>query len=147
MKKLKKYIVLLFYVASILLISCNKDTSDTVSQFDLLTKPIWKITGHTVEPGYDMNGDGVIDTDIYLYSTECEKASTIKFYSDGNVIHTISCNSVLTTKWSLGDKPDNKQLFINYQEYPILELSETTLKISYTKISTHQTDIYTYTAQ
>ena len=62
-------------------VACKKDNKE--SRMNLITSGNWKITALTIVPGYDIDGDGDLDTDIFQDFDLCEKDDYYIFKSNG----------------------------------------------------------------
>jgi hypothetical protein len=65
-----------------ILIACKKDKSDS-QRVDLISTGTWKLFGLTAQPGYDVDGDGYIDNNLYLFYDACEKDNIHTFRKNG----------------------------------------------------------------
>jgi hypothetical protein len=84
MKNYFKVFSMLVVASIFVLSSCEKKSDETKSTTEYLTAGNWKVTGMTVDPGFEFSG--IIITDIYKNLMEdCTKDDLIKFNIDGTV--------------------------------------------------------------
>lgn len=83
------FLILFLFILSFQ--SCFKDQDDTFNN-DLIGT--WKLTGYNVEGGFDINADGVADTNL-LNEIECPNDETLVFVSNGIVSSDKTYNPLL----------------------------------------------------
>ncbi len=132
MKKLQFITVMLVLGFSI---ACKKEMKDKKeSRMDLITSGTWKAIRVTAEPGYDYDIDGDIDTELFPLYDECDKDMGYTFKSNGVLEvkggHS-KCDTLGFQDYSLhwGFRNDEKNLLIERDDYLILELTTTRLKL------------------
>jgi hypothetical protein len=152
MKKLLVFFprLFLFLTFSFLLVRCSDDEEPQTT--DQLVQGSWGLTGHIINPGYDF-GTGPI-TDVYPFYDACEKdniyvlnASNVGEINEGPTKCDAADPQSYTMSWVL--KSNNTILNISYidqgftigQDYEILQLDATTMKLK----STFVEDNVTYT--
>ena len=79
MKKISNLIIVSMLC---LFAACKKDKSAS-ARMNLITTGSWKLFGLTTQPGSDMNGDGIIDNDLFLFYEDCEKDNIYTFKRNG----------------------------------------------------------------
>ena len=62
--------------------ACKKDKSES-ARMNLITTGTWKLNGLTAQPGLDLDGDGVIDNNIFMLYDVCEKDNIYSFKKNG----------------------------------------------------------------
>jgi Domain of unknown function (DUF5004) len=134
MKKIT-YIVTL----AILLFSmgCKKDNDKpNQSRMDLITAGQWKIIALTLVPGYDIDGDGDLDTDIFQDFDICEKDDFYVFKSNG--IFEVNegpskCDAsdpqVVSGSWSFANQ--EKEIILDGSPGTIEELTSSRLRMKF----------------
>ena len=65
--------------------ACKKDKSDS-PRMDFISTGTWKLFGLSAQPGYDVDGDGYIDNDIYQFYDVCEKDNVYTFKKNGEYV-------------------------------------------------------------
>ena len=132
MKKIQCVTIILVLGFSI---ACKKEMREKKeSGMDLITSGTWKVIAHTVEPGSDYDGDGDIDTDLFTLYNECDKDLSYAFKRNG-ILEVkgghLKCDTLgfqdYSIQWAF--KNDEKELLLERDEYQILELTSTKLKI------------------
>jgi hypothetical protein len=167
MKKPIIYYILLFAL-TLTFTSCKKDDdcqendnptpNTTPTKTDLLTGNYWKITAHTMSPGYDFLGNGELITDIYAYNAsfpenQCFMDNLLKFNTDYNVLSdagAILCEPGETQTRIIGYWAWNSnQSILTFGEssYELVELNTNTLKLKkvYEYYNNEGTALVTYT--
>ncbi len=129
------------YIVSIALLlfslGCKKDNAkQNQSRMDLITTGQWKIIALTLVPGYDIDGDGDIDTDIFQDFDLCEKDDYYIFKSNG--IFEVNegpskCDAsdpqVVSANWSFANQ--EKEIILDGTPGTIEELSTTRLRMRF----------------
>ncbi|POY36759.1 hypothetical protein C3K47_10400 [Solitalea longa] len=146
--KTNKMITLI--LTGVLLISgftaCKKDKDDDGpsggSKSELLDKK-WKITGMTIAPGLDIDGDGDLETDVFGFTQECAKDDYVIF-KKGGVSEAYSGNTLCDGEdgkvekgtWSFESNNTKVKVIdsdgITYI-WDIISLNNNTFKVSYTE--------------
>lgn len=133
-------VLVLFTVAS-----CQKSgensSNSSKSKTQLLTQKTWKIVAHTVNPPVDINGDGTADSDVYATVYEsCNKDDIYTFKSDGSGMvdeGPTKCDDTdpqsTAIQWLFKSNETVIQIKqgIVSLDFNLVELSESTLKVSY----------------
>lgn len=99
-----KYILIL----AVFFCSCKKNDTPTktdyTSQNSALLIGTWKLTGSAISPAYDVDGDGIIETDRFSKLESCNQEFYERYISGGNGQVKQNCNQVYkATTWSLSD--------------------------------------------
>jgi hypothetical protein len=141
MKKIIVSNVLLLFVLGFSL-SCKKDAAKT--RTDLLTSPVWVLSGWTTDPAVDINGDGILETDYYATFTDCQKNMSIKFKTDGTTTATDACTSAMANSTWYFSK-DETTLYMTDQANTILNLTDSELKFTRIYITGGITYTHTFT--
>jgi hypothetical protein len=116
---------------------CKKDNNkNSQSRMDLITSGHWQIIALTIEPGYDIDGDGDLDTDIFQDFDLCEKDDYFVFKSngelevnEGNSKCTPSDPQVTTGTWSFANQ--EKDIIFDGTPGSIEELSSLRLRMKF----------------
>ena len=145
MKKVK----IVFAIAVVLVaVACKKDNKN--SNMDLISSGSWKMTAFTVNPGYDYDGNGTIDTDIYSLYDACEKDDYYSFHTDGKMEVNegpTKCDAsdpqAFTVEWQFAN--NGKAIIIDGEQMAIDELSSSKLILDYNDYGTKT--IITFTKQ
>ena len=120
---------------SILMIclACKKENKE--NRMNLITSGSWKMIAFTVDPGYDYDWDGDIDTDIYAVTDQCEKDNLYLFkntgaleINEGSTKCDASDPQVYAADWEFSNS--ERDIIIAGEEFHIDELSNARLKIS-----------------
>jgi hypothetical protein len=117
---------------------CKKDKTKT----ELLTDGSWKLSAFTINPAIDVNGDGVLDTDLYnLVIQNCSKDDFVTFKTGGTLTSDegatkCSTSSPQTTSgtWAFADGEAKINITSDGNTIPtatIGTLDASTFKISY----------------
>jgi hypothetical protein len=151
----KKAALIILSVAVIA--GCKKDDNknSSTSKTQLLTTGNWKLTSDYLDPGYDVNGDGIADHEMINFYDACEKDNTLTFKSDGTVTideGPTKCNPTdpqsQSTTWKFVN--NESQLDVgpvgSDNVVDLVQLSTTVLKIkeTYTSQGVTYTETYTY---
>jgi hypothetical protein len=65
-----------------LLLSCKKDEKSK-TRTELLTSGSWHVTAYEVDPAFDWDGDGDLETNVYEIMDQCIKDDHTTFNADG----------------------------------------------------------------
>jgi len=79
---MKKVSIIVVVGLLCLSVACKKDKSES-GRMNLITTGSWKLFGLTVQPGHDLDGDGIVDNDLFLMYDECEKDNIYTFKKNG----------------------------------------------------------------
>ena len=130
MKQLQTIIAIAVLVVCV---ACKKENKE--NRMDLVTSGSWRMIAFTINPGYDYDADGDIDTDIFAVTEACVKDDIFFFKRDGafEVDQGASkCDAMdpqtYTTDWEFSN--NERSIIISGEEYDIEELSSTRLRIS-----------------
>lgn len=153
-KQLQNKILLLLF-ASTFIISCKKTKDEAIvkTKTELLTTGTWKLTSYTSTPAYDWYGTGVYAIDILaaLYPCEADGFDTYKINGIVEINEgALRCNPMdpqtFTATWKFTDN-ENKIMYDGFDEYVLVELTATTLRlqqtfvengVTYTHYETHR---------
>ena len=80
---MKKVHLLLAIAMLSLVVACKKDKSDDSVRMNLITTGEWKLVALTSQPGHDVDGDGIADTDMFAFMDLCETDNLIVFKKSG----------------------------------------------------------------
>jgi hypothetical protein len=151
MKK-DQFTYLLIFTFTILFISSCIDNSDkpigpatSNNKNDLLTASPWKLSAYTINPAVDVNNDGTPETDLYPIAApdSCTKDDITVFKTDLTYTREEGATKCDTTAeqifetgtWSFSGNNtkliQTKSTSGTADTYDILELSETTLILSF----------------
>jgi hypothetical protein len=119
--------------------ACKKDKKETPkSKTDLLTTGQWKMTAFTVSPPMDLDGDGIVDSDVYATMGACEKDDYYIFKKDGTLEQNEGASKcdpldpqTETVDWSFVN--DEKEIIFIGTRATILELTATRFRMSFQK--------------
>jgi hypothetical protein len=121
-------------------VSCKKEDNEKKqkTKTELLTSGSWKRTALISNPAYDWNGNGVSATDVLSIMFPCEK-DNLDTYKTNGIMETdegpTKCNAgdpqTWTATWQLIDN-ESKILYDGSYTYTLVEVTETTLKLSAT---------------
>jgi len=121
-------------------VSCKKDDGENKqkTKTELLTTGSWKRTALISNPAYDWNANGVSATDVLSIMFPCEK-DNLDTYKTNGIMETdegpTKCNAAdpqtWTATWQLIDN-ESKILYDGSYTYTLVEVTETTLKLSAT---------------
>jgi len=132
--------LLILIAATITSVSCKKDVgqSKQKTKTELLTAASWKKTALTSNPAYDWYGDGNYTTDILSIMKVCQADDFDTYRSDGTgdvdegpTRCDQSDPQAWTFTWAFADN-ETKLVFDGFNEFNIVELTETTLKVGLT---------------
>ncbi|HYJ37611.1 MAG TPA: DUF5004 domain-containing protein [Chitinophagaceae bacterium] len=134
MKKITYILTLAILVFSL---GCKKDNDkQNQTRMELITTGQWKIIALTQVPGYDIDGDGDLDTDIFQDFDICEKDDYYIFKSNG--IFDVNegpskCDAsdpqVVSGSWSFANQ--EKEIILDGTQGTIEELSSTRLRMRF----------------
>jgi hypothetical protein len=140
--------------------ACSKsDSTPAKTKTQLLTTSSWKLTAHTVNPAMDLDGDGQKDdTDVFALGYEaCSKDDTYSFHTDftgivdeGPTKCDASDPQSTPVEWLFKNNETVLQIKqdIIALDFTIVELTETTLKVTYSQtdsgVTVTQTITYTH---
>ena len=149
-KKMKKNNFCSFIIAATALLfvlsACKKDKS--LSKTEILTTGKWKITAMSVSPAMDADGDGDLDSDLYILLEPCEKDNYSVFKTDGTIENNegpTKCDpqdpQTHISTWSL--KNNENILEVDGDDHIIEELNANNLRLKFSEFG----DTYTFTLQ
>ncbi|HSI90463.1 MAG TPA: lipocalin family protein [Adhaeribacter sp.] len=136
---------------------CDNDDDDVQAKTrtELLTVNPWRLTTFTVEPGRDINGDGVPDTNLFAFLPPCTQDDLTVFRTNNTYTEEegpTKCDAshpdvIVNGTWAFSadesrltmDPSNDDPLTVN-----IVELSATTLRT--TSTFTDSATTYTYTS-
>ena len=137
MKSKFRIITWSYFIAFIAAIaSCNKDDDDRVkTKTELITSGSWKLTAYTSNPAYDWYGSGVYATDILAALNPCE-ADGFDTYKINGILEinegSLKCDpmnpQIFTASWAFADN-ESKIIYDGIDEYILVELTETTMRL------------------
>ena len=142
---------LLILTCSITLIlpACKKDDKSK-TRTELLTSGSWHVTGYTVDPAIDWDGDGTEESDIYAIMEQCIKDDHTTFTADGTGEldeGPTKCNDndpqVTPLEWSLDQSEE--QLTVEGTDYLIQSLTESQLVVKEIEVISAVTVTHTVT--
>jgi len=121
-------------------LSCKKDKDEATvkSRTELLTTGSWKLTSYTSTPAYDWYGNGVYATDILAALNSCE-ADGFDTYEINGILEinegALKCDLIdpqtFTATWAFTDS-ENKIVYDGFDEYELVELTATTMRLQQT---------------
>ena len=138
MKSKTQLVALLMLVAgTTVTVSCKKEATEQKqkTKMELLTAGTWKRTAFVSDPAYDWYGDGTYATDILDVMKPCELNNFETYYPDGSWEMNegpTTCDEWDSQKWTLPwefTENDTKIVFNGWDEYILVELTPTTLKL------------------
>jgi len=121
-------------------ISCKKDDNENKqkTKTELLTAGSWKRTALISNPAYDWYADGTFATDVLSVMKPCESDNSYIFRSNGTGEtdeESTKCDQsdpqTWPFSWVFADN-ETKLIFDGFDEYTLLELTETKLKFTST---------------
>lgn len=151
---MKKLLFTGIAISALLFTNCKKDKKDDPtpsnpnpsgkSKTELLTAHSWKVVSSTANKSVDIDGDGNFSTDIMAQRLPCVNDDIYTFTNSSSPKTgsrdqgSSKCGSgddqTTTFNWSLNDSETvikvSKLVFFG-DEYTILQLDETTLKVTY----------------
>ena len=121
-------------------VSCKKDDSESKqkTKTELLTTGSWKRTALISNPAYDWYADGTFATDVLSVMKSCESDNFDTYRSNGTGETdegATKCDQGDPQTWSFSwvfADNETKLIFDGFDEYTLLELTETTLKFTST---------------
>src|SRR5215467_2526081 len=129
--------LLILIAATLTAVSCKKEggVSKQKTKMELLTAGSWKRTSFVSDPAYDWYGDGNYTTSLLNLMQPCELDNFETYYTDGtwelNEGPT-KCNEsdpqTGTLPWAFTEN-ETKIVFNGWDEYILVELTPTTLKL------------------
>ena len=126
------YSIIAIVVVLIIAIGCKKDKDS--SRMGIITSGTWKLIALSTEPGYDVDGDGHIDTDLFAFYDLCEKDDYFTFKSNGTYEINegpTKCDpsdpQVYTSDWQFAN--NETEIIIDGDRGVIEELTNSTLRI------------------
>jgi len=150
-----RLMILVTFIVTISFFSC-KDDEDSPSKTDLISKNTWKVTAFTVDPAYPIFDENWNITgysnDVFATMDDCSKDDTFKFNSDNTLKldeNASKCDpsdpQTSTGTWSFKSNEAILSFTIDgdTQDFTILELTESVLKLKYSE--TDGTESFTYT--
>jgi hypothetical protein len=132
--------LLILIVATITIISCKKDDSENKqkTKAELLTAGPWKRTALISNPAYDWYADGTFATDVLSVMKPCE-SDNLDIYRTNGTGETdegpTKCDQSDPQTWPFTwafTNNETKLVFYGTDEYNLVELTETTLKLNST---------------
>ena len=136
-RKFQHPVLLLLVTASfIILSSCTKDNDDVVAtKTSLLTLAPWKRTALISTPAYDWYGNGNLITNLLDAMLPCEKDNFETYRTDSFWELNEGATKCIQTDpqtwsftWAFADN-ENKLVFDGFDEYVLVELTSSTLKL------------------
>jgi len=128
--------------------SCNDDNDDmpaTREVKDMLVDKKWKMQSWNLDKGIDLDDDGIPDTNLMSFIDDCDLDNTVIFRKEGKVFSnsgTVRCDADeaperQTYDWTFDGKTQIVKLVEandrdGADEWKILELTDTMLKVSFT---------------
>lgn len=138
MKSKTQLAALLILVAgATVTVSCKKDVKEVKpkTNMELLTTGSWKRTAFVSDPAYDWYGDGTYATNLLDIMYPCESDNFETYHTDGtwelNEGQTKCYESdpqARTLPWAFAEN-ETKIVFNGWDEYIVVELTPTTLKL------------------
>ena len=133
--------LLILIAATATAVSCKKESGSESKQktkTELLTSGSWKRTGLTATPAYDWYGDGNYATDLLSVMKVCDSDNFDTYKSNGTgdtdegpTRCDQSDPQAWPFVWEFADN-ETKLVFDGFNEFTIVELTETTLKVGLT---------------
>lgn len=130
-------LLLLAIAGLITLYSCGKDEENIPSSDtrELLTTGTWMLTGYTIDPGLDTDGDGDTEMNLFKYFPDCRKDDTYTFNNNYLVYidaEATKCDAAdpQVTQWAWDLSADEKRMMYDGSEYTIAELNRKTLRLT-----------------
>ena len=136
-RKIHSFALLLMLAGTIISLSCKKsrDEEPAKTKTELLTTGTWKLTAYTSDPAYDWYGTGVYATDILAALNPCQrdgfdtyKTNGIMEINEGALKCQPSDPQTFTATWAFTDN-ETKILYDGFDEYILVELTATTMKL------------------
>ena len=145
---MKKTYSTLALILLLFTIACKKENKE--NRTDLITSGNWKMIGHTIQPGYDYDGDGDIDTDIFPLMDACEKDNSFLFKKDGTLEineGATKCDQADPQVYAVGweFRNDEKKILVLWEEFEIDELTNSRMKLR--QVFNGDTEVLTFGKQ
>jgi len=121
---------------------CNKDDNDSPkTKTELITTGSWKMTGYTINPAADIDLDGDTETNVFDYIDGCIKDDFTTFKTNGTAEGNegaSKCDNADPQTYSLtwSFTSNETKLILDGDEYNLVELTATKLRISYSYVDT-----------
>lgn len=135
-------------VFSLLLMQCKKDEAPPKTPSELMLGS-WGLTAQTISPGFDF-GNGIVVTDVFAILEACDKDDITIFktnsegeFNEGPSKCDPQYDQVTPFIWTL--RSNNTILSIDGEDFNIIQLDNTTLKITYTLVDSGVTYTQTIT--
>ena len=126
---------LLFILAG----SCNKDNDEpTKTKTELLTSAVWKLASHITNPAQDLDGDGQSDdTDVLATYDACDKDDLTSFSANGSgqvSEGVLKCDPADPATYPFTWQWNSNETILSLlgQDFTLIELTSSTLKVSFT---------------
>lgn len=143
MRKTIQLAVLLFAMFGVITFqACKKDKKDsTKTKTELITTGSWKLTAYTINPAADLDFDGDTETNVFIYLDGCIKDDVTTFKTNGTAEGdegATKCDAADPQTYSLTWSFTSNETKINIDgdEYNLIELTATTIKISSSYVDT-----------
>ncbi|HEV8507976.1 MAG TPA: hypothetical protein VGQ53_21385 [Chitinophagaceae bacterium] len=129
--------LLILVAGATAIVSCKKDVKEAKqkTKMELLTTGSWTRTGFVSDPAYDWYGDGTYATNLLSIMYPCELDNFETYYTDGTWElneGTTKCEGsdpqARTLPWAFAES-ETKLVFNGWDEYILVELTPTTLKL------------------
>jgi hypothetical protein len=128
----KAYSIIVFAVLILIATGCKKDKDG--GRMGIITSGTWKIIALATEPGYDADGDGDIDSDLFALYDACEKDDYFVFRNNGSFEVNegpTKCDpsnpQVYSSEWQFAN--NESEIIIDGDRGIIEELTNSTLRI------------------
>ena len=138
--KIQLAALLMLIAGATVTVSCKKEVKENKqkTKMELLTAGSWKRTAFVSDPAYDWYGDGNFVTNILNVMQPCDLDNFETYYTDGTWQVNdgpTKCDEwdsqTRTAPWVFTDN-ETMLVFSGYDEYTLVELTATTLKMSHT---------------
>ena len=140
-REIQSLTLLLIITGMTTAVSCKKDkdpVNNIKTKTELLTTGTWKLTAYTSSPAYDWYGNGVYATDILAALDPCQadgfdtyKTNGIMGINEGAIKCQPTDPQTYTATWAFVDN-ETKILYDGFDEYVLVELTATTMKLKST---------------
>ena len=140
-REIQSLTLLLIITGMTTAVSCKKDkdpVNNIKTKTELLTTGTWKLTAYTSSPAYDWYGNGVYATDILAALDPCQadgfdtyKTNGIMEINEGAIKCQPTDPQTYTATWAFVDN-ETKILYDGFDEYVLVELTATTMKLKST---------------
>lgn len=131
---MKKLQIVIITSLLIFILACKKDNKN--SNMDIITNGSWVISSMTLDPPFDIDGDGTVDSDAYQTYDACEKDDYYTFRNNyrleinsGSQKCDASDPQVYSVDWQFTD--NDKGIMIDGENATIVELTSERLKFRY----------------